>query len=181
MSDSLREQLLKTGLASEEDAKRAKAGKRRKGPKKKKAERRKQADDTIRDAKLYDQAKRERDRELNRQREAERQRQAEEKAARRMVLDAEIPHGQDRNSDVAFHFTYGERIKHIYVSPKHQKQLAAGELAIARTKGHFRLIPRDVAEKVKPKAPFLIAFLDEGAQENDPAYEEFPIPDDLMW
>ncbi|MCS4503559.1 DUF2058 domain-containing protein [Arhodomonas aquaeolei] len=183
MSNSLREQMLKSGLASEEDVKRVESQKkgRKKGPKKKKSQRQAPKSDAASHAELYDQAKRARDRDLNREREAERRRQADEKAARKMVLDSEIRRSE-RDADVAFHFTHGERIKRLYVTGAQQTQLARGELAIARTRGHYRLIPAEVADRVEPVAPFLIAFRGGPVEgEDDPAYEEHPIPDDLMW
>ncbi|MBA1147283.1 DUF2058 domain-containing protein [Ectothiorhodospiraceae bacterium WFHF3C12] len=174
MSDALREQLLKAGLTTEQDVKQARSEKKRKGKPKRKA----QPAPAQTEAERREAEKRARDRALNREREAERQRKADEHAARELVVKHEIPHGQD--GEIGFNFTYGSRIKQIYVNAEQQKQLAAGTLAIARTRGRFRLIPREVAEKVKPKAPFIIAFLDEGG-DDDPAYEEHPIPDDLVW
>lgn len=176
MSDALREQLLKAGLTTEQEVKRARTQKKRSGKGKGKGKDQRPATQT--EAERRQAEKRARDRALNREREAERQRQADEHAARELVIKHEIPHGQD--GDIGFNFTYGTRIKQIYVNAEQQRQLAAGELAIARTRGRFRLIPREIAERVRPKAPFLIAFLDEGG-EDDPAYEEHPIPDDLVW
>lgn len=180
MSDSLREQLLKAGLTTEQDVKRVKTelkrGSKGKGKKKKGATGRQ--DEAARRHAAAQAEKRARDQALNREREAERKRQADEHAARELVIQHEIPHGQD--GDIPFNFTYGQKIKQIYVNAEQQKQLAAGTLAIARTRGRFRLVPREIAERVKPRAPFLVAFLHEGGSD-DPAYEEHPIPDDLMW
>lgn len=177
MSDALREQLLKAGLTTEQDVKKARTQQKRTGKGKKKGKG--QSEPARTEAERREAEKRARDRALNREREAERQREADQHAARELVVKHEIPHGRD--GDIGFNFTYGNRIKQIYVNAEQQKKLADGSLAIARTRGRFRLVPREIAERVKPKAPFLIAFLDEAAGEDDPAYEEHPIPDDLMW
>lgn len=181
MSDSLRDQLLKTGLTTEQDIKRAKTQKHRQSRQHKG---RKGAppvqSEAARQVAEAEAQKRARDRTLNRRHEDERRRQADEKAARGLVVANEIAHGKD--SDLAFNFPHGTRIKKIHVSPEQQRQLAAGELAIARTRGRYRLIPREVADKVRPMAPFLIAWIGEqSAEADDPAYQEHPIPDDLMW
>ncbi|WP_440997491.1 DUF2058 domain-containing protein [Arhodomonas sp. SL1] len=181
MSNSLREQMLKAGLASEDDVKRVEGQKRpKKGAKKKKSQRRPQQDEAARQAALYDEAKRARDRDLNRQREAERQRQAEEKAARKRVIDAEIPR-DERHCDVTFNFSHDGRIKKIHVSAEQQRDLAAGKLAIARTRGRYRLIPGEIAEQVGQAAPFLVIFRAEPGADEDPDYADYPVPDDLMW
>lgn len=181
MSDSLRDQLLKAGLSTEQDAKRVKTQKHRQSRQNKG---RKGAPPVQSEAARHvteaEAQKRIRDRTLNRQREDERRRQADEKAAREMVIKREIAHGKD--DDLAFNFPHGSRIKKIHVSPEQQKQLAEGTLAVARTRGRYRLIPREVADKVRPMAPFLIAWVSEPDPEaDDPAYQEHPIPDDLMW
>jgi len=179
MSDSLREQLLKAGLTTEQDVKRVKTelkhGSKGKGKNKRASGR---GNESSRRHDAAQTEKRARDQALNRERDAERKRQADEHAARELVIQHEIPHGDD--GDIPFNFTYGQKIKQIYVNGEQQKQLAAGKLAIARTRGRFRLIPREIAERVKPRAPFLVAFLDEGGAD-DPAYEDHPVPDDLMW
>lgn len=179
MSDSLRDQLLKSGLAKEQDLKKVRSNKQKKRRAGKRPPGPAPESEAAREAARSEAAKRERDRELNRTRHAEREREAREKAAREMVIAREIPHGRD--SDTAFNFTHQGRIKKINVSPEQRKQLADGRIAIARTRGRFRLVPREVADRVAPDAPFLIAWVNDGPEDSDPAYEEHPIPDDLMW
>lgn len=184
MSDSLRDQLLKTGLAREQDLRKARSEKRqgkRRG--KGKGASGAEADPQSEAARLAAQReadKRARDRTLNRRREEERQRQADEHAAREMVIARELPH----DGEVAFNFQHGERIRKLHVSDAQRRELAAGRLAIARTRGRYRLIPADIVERVRARAPFLIAWTAaeaaDGAPE-DPAYADYPVPDDLTW
>lgn len=179
MADSLADQLLKAGLATKQDAKRVEAEKRRQKRQKKPRNSKTTKSEAALAAERAKAEKRQRDQALNREREFERRQKANENAAREMVLKHEIPHGKD--GEIAFHFTRDSKVKHIYVTAAQQKKLAAGELAIARTRGHYRLLPRDIAERVKSLAPFLIVFLHEGGEDDDPAYQEHPIPDDLVW
>jgi uncharacterized protein YaiL (DUF2058 family) len=184
MGDSLRDQLLKAGLANESHLKKAKAGDRRQnrqanqqkrsggGPAPQR-ESTKLAQDAI-------EQKKARDRELNRKLQSEREQQAAEAQARDMVVEREISRPQSEK-DISFNFTHGGKIKHVYVNPDLHKQLTAGELAICRTRGRYRLVPKGVAQKVQPIAPYLVAYLSDGPAQEDPAYAEHPIPDDLMW
>lgn len=179
MSDSLREQLLKSGLVDEQSIKKAKTQKRKK-------RRQGEADDgqteASRAAAQREADRRARDRTLNRRREEARQQQANEQAARQMVMDAEVAHdGEER-----FNFSHNGRIRPIHVSAEQRKALAAGKLAIARTRGRYRLIPGDLVEKIRARAPFLIAWTaadspSDGDSSGDDPYADHPIPDDLMW
>lgn len=185
MSDSLRDQLVKSGLAREQDARRAKSEKRqgRRGKGKgggADAGGGEPQSEAARLAAQREADKRARDRTLNRRREEERRRQADEHAARELVIAREVPH----DGEVAFNFQHGERIRKLHVSEAQRRDLAAGRLAIARTRGRYRLIPGEIVDKIRARAPFLIAWTasDAAAGEvEDPAYADFPVPDDLMW
>ena len=185
MSNSLSDQLLKSGLVSEQDAKKARnetKGKKQKAGKPKKNQRGGEQSGGARFAAQVDEAKRARDRDLNKQREAERQRQADEKAARELLVNKEIQRGND--ATVSYNFTVDSRIKKLNVTQEQRNGLAGGKLAIGRTRGQFRLVDRDTAEKIRAKAPFLIVWLDDGSDdtpsEDDP-YADYPVPDDMMW
>lgn len=185
MSDSLRDQLLKTGLVKEQDLRRTQTEKRRAKSQQKTRKKAQRAPEQSQAAQAADQAlaqKRARDRTLNARREAEKRREADEKAARELVLQHEISRRR-RDDDVAFHFTRDGRIKHLYVTPAQRDELAAGRLAIARTRGQFRLLPREIAERVQAKAPFLVIYAGGPESERDETEggEYPPVPDDLMW
>ena len=176
MSDSLRDQLLKAGLVDEQSVKKTRSSKRKK--------RRRGEADAEQSAASEAAARREadrraRDRTLNARRQEERKQAADEKAARQMVIDSEIAHdGEER-----FQFSHNGRIRPIHVSAAQRRELASGKLAIARTRGRYRLIPGDMVEKIRARAPFLIAWTaaDSDAGDEDDAYADHPVPDDLMW
>lgn len=180
MSDSLREQLLKSGLAQEKDLKKVRTEKKRE--RKEQQNRGKRApqpsSEAARAAADAAAAERLRAQALNRERELARKQKADEHAAREMLLKHEIAHGK---GDVAFNVTVNNKIKHFYVSREQHKQLSEGKLAVGRTRNLFRLVPREVGEKVQALTPFLMVYLLDPDAAADPAYEEHPIPDDLMW
>lgn len=188
MSNSLSDQLRKSGVVSEQEVKKARnetSPKKKKGQKAKKKERGTEESEAAKFAKQVDEAKRARDRDLNKAQEAQRQREADEKAAREMLVAKEIERGND--AAATYNFTYDNRIKKLNVTREQRDGLAAGRLAIGRTRGQFRLIDRQTAEKIQGMAPFLIVWLDDGGNtdseatgEDDP-YADYPVPDDMMW
>ncbi len=180
MSDSLREQLMKAGLVDEQSIKKARSHKRK--------QRRTGGEPNAEQKAASDAAaQREADRRARERTEArrqneERKRKADEQAARQMVIDAEIAH----DGEVRFNFNHNGRIRPIHVSSSQHKDLADGKLAIARTKGRYRLIPGELVEKIRSRAPFLIAWTatdatSQASDMNDEDYADHPIPDDLMW
>lgn len=183
MSNSLRDQLMKAGVATQEHLKRARASDRKRHRQAKQQRRSGGEAQQTESARLAAEAaarERARAQELNRKRHAETERLAAEAQARDMVVENEIARKQS-DKDVGFNFSHKGKIKQIYISPELHKQLVAGKLAICRTRGRFRVVPAEVAQKVQPIAPYLVAYLSDGKGTEDPAYADFPIPDDLMW
>jgi|GEM_PF-5031742 len=69
-------------------------------------------------------------------------------------------------------------------APHSVRQLAAGELAIARTRGRYRLVPAAVVATLRRDAPFLLAWAADQAgphEQAEAAYPDHPVPDDLIW
>ena len=176
MSDSLRDQLRKAGLADEQTLRQAKTQKRKK---RRRGERDEEQAATSEAAAKREADRRARDRTLNRRRQDERERQAAEQSARQMVIDNEIAHdGQER-----FQFSHNGQIRPIHVSAAQRRDLAAGKIAIARTRGRYRLIPNELVAKIQAKAAFLIAWTaaDGATQDESDDYPDHPVPDDLIW
>lgn len=178
MSSSLREQLLKAGLVSREQARDADQAKRKqvrhKGGKKAAAKPEKNAASLQADKRRAAQA--ERDRTLNRGR---------EEARRRKALDAQLKQvieGEAQNrpgADLAHHFQRGSKLKHVYVTAEQQRLLSEGRLAIAGFHGRHYLISPSVAEKLSALDPKLFVFRhDPGVPDPD---GDHPVPDDLTW
>ena len=179
MSDSLRDQLLKKGLATKKQAKAAAAESRKTA----KAARKKGGEDETSGAHEYSDKQKERaarDRELNRER---------DEVRRAKELEAQIRDLITRNrvrcdkGDITYHFTHGTHVKKIAVDEDARRQLGDGRLAIAVFDDEYHLVPADAAEKILERLPGVVVCFNEPndkPDENDP-YAEFEVPDDLTW
>lgn len=177
MSDSLRDQLLKAGLASREQARKTAHDKHRqkrdkRGPKRKRA-----ADaDSVSVADAAQAAQAERDRTLNRGR---------EEGRRRKALDAQLwqiiePAALNRvDADIQHHFQRRNRLTHIHVTAEQQARLGGGRLAIVGFHGRHYLIDLETMNKLARLDPKLFVFRhDPDAPDPD---GDHPVPDDLVW
>ncbi|HEX4870631.1 MAG TPA: DUF2058 domain-containing protein [Moraxellaceae bacterium] len=172
---SLKDQLMKAGLADAKKARRAEH------------EKRQMAKDP--DAETAEQlaaramaGKAERDRELNRQQQEEKERRAVAAQIRQLVERHRIARA---GGDVSFQFTDGKKIKKLYVTAAQQTQLASGQVAIVRLGEGYELVPTVVAEKLRQRDEAAVVLLnvrkaDAAGAEDDP-YAAYQIPDDLMW
>ena len=114
------------------------------------------------------------------QEEARLRREAKAKVAE-LVKDKGL---NDPAADVARHFSYGYKIKRIYVNEAQLRQLNAGELGVVQLDGRYLLVtaalldeaaaifPASVALKVDPNAT---------AEEDPYADPKYQVPDDLVW
>lgn len=181
MSDSLRDQLVKAGLADEAQLRRVRSEQHRQRKRKK---RKSQRDDGNAAAPLAARAqaeKREQDRRLNEERDRERDRRHAAAALRQQLAAANLT----IDGDIAHHFTVGSRIKRVYVNKGQHEALAAGKLAIGVYDERSYVLAPDTARRLADQHPELtvvIAGPAAGAEgrDEDP-YADFPVPDDLVW
>ena len=189
---SLRDQLLKSGLVSKEQAKTAdnqaktKLHQQQKQKKKKKKAGQKTEIDkesaTYLAAKAREEAKL-RAQTLNQQRELERQ----QKEIQAQVRDLIQSHYMiDHKADISYHFLEGTVVRKIYVNETQQQQLNYGQLAIALLDDSYYLVPVSVADKILERLPETILLYhhqkDLKVEESEALdYADYPIPDDLMW
>ncbi|QIZ78126.1 DUF2058 domain-containing protein [Ferrimonas lipolytica] len=174
---SLQDQLMKAGLVSKHDAKKANKSKHRALKSGKKV---------INEAKQTAVEKREeqakRDRELNAQRKAE----ADKKALIAQIKQLISTNSQDRSrGEIAYNFSDKGTITKVFVTEALQNGLVNGQLAIAKLEDSYHLIPTGIADKVKQRDDSYIVLVndrkaDTSVDEEDP-YADFQIPDDLMW
>jgi uncharacterized protein YaiL (DUF2058 family) len=122
-----------------------------------------------------------RDQELNRRR--------EEKAKRRARM-AEIEQIIDQNraprleTEDYYSFIDGKKIRRMSVDPQRREQLTSGVLAIVRYKGHYAVVPKAIAERIRERDENMVVPVvqpKEASPEPDDAYKDFVVPDDLMW
>ena len=101
----------------------------------------------------------------------------------RAILDSEAEKA-GAETDTPFHFPRGERLKRLYVSEAQRRRLASGELAIVGFRGRHHLVPRPAGERVRELRPEVFVFIapgDDGAQEAEAGYEGYAVPDELVW
>jgi hypothetical protein len=192
MSNSLRDQLLKSGLVSKEQAKTAdKQAKsklhqqqKQKRKKKKKAAQKEEIDTesaTYLAAKAHE-AEKQRAQELNRQRELEREQKEIQAQVRDLIQSYYII---DHKADISYHFLEGKFVRKIYVNATQQQQLNNGQLAIVSLDDSYYLVPISVADKILERLPETVLFYphqdEPKIEEIDDPYADYPIPDDLMW
>ncbi len=183
MGNSLRDQLLKTGAATQQQASKAEHEKRlqRKQAKQKRKDRSgvsAETEEARQIAAMYRAAQAERDRELNRQREAEKQAKAVKAQVRDLLNANQV---KREPGEIAFNFSHGAKIKKLYVSADQQKQLANGKLAIATLKGKYVLISAANAERLRELGSKALVHIGTPPAEGDDPYADHPIPDDLIW
>ncbi|MBP6533600.1 MAG: DUF2058 family protein [Arenimonas sp.] len=127
------------------------------------------------------QEKREReDAERCKQEAARQKKLAKESVAK--LLEDQLLNAPD--ADIARHFSYGGKIKRLYVTPVQLSALNAGELGIVQFNGRYCLVSRDITLAVRALLPSLVALYCDGDEESLPdGYDDprFQIPDDLIW
>ena len=81
-------------------------------------------------------------------------------------------------ADQPRNFEYGGKIRRVHVDAAQLVALNAGELGVVQQAGRYLLVSRDIAEQVRDIDPHLLALL------VDPAASgvgDDGVPDDLMW
>ncbi len=181
MSNSLFDQLKKSGLVDKNKAQKAK---REQYKNKKQKGKKGEAQQTSEATRLAEQAqaeKVERDRQLNQQRKEE----AEQKAIVAQIKQLiETNCIKERDGEVAYNFTDDNLVKRIYVNETIHKHLSSGKLAIAKLGDGYELVPVPVAEKIKQRDENCVIFCDhteDATSDEDDPYADYKIPDDLMW
>ncbi len=183
---SLRDQLLKTGLVSKTEAKQVEKQAKSKYHQQRKKKKRGKTETVDTESAAYMAAKaREEEialaKKLNQQKEAERL----QKALLAQVSDMIKAHQvNDIKADIAYHFLEGKIVKKIFVNAKQQKQLSNGDLAITVLDDSHYIVPVPIAEKILERLPEVVVYLNKEKAsdvDDEQAYADYPVPDDLMW
>lgn len=178
MGNDLRQQLLKAGLAKKSDVARVVREQVKQRHAKTPPAPVDPADRI--DARLLQAERAERDRQLSADRNAQAKSQ-ELRAQVRQIVEAARVEGA---GEIAYAFQDGASIRRLAVDVAQRNLLAKGALVVARHDGGHVLLPRAAADKVAARDPAVIVVDhagDAGADAADPAYAEFPVPDDLVW
>ncbi len=173
MSESLRDQLLKSGLARKFKSEPAKPARPPHNPPPPRRER--SEIDLAKAYALRDSTERaERDRA---QREAEQR--AREKKERRQRLTA-LLNGKAQNAedaDIARHFPHANKIRRVYVTQAQLPRINGGELGVVQLTGRYLIVDvatAKAAREIDPEALVLLCDAMENAAEDD-------VPSDIVW
>jgi uncharacterized protein YaiL (DUF2058 family) len=178
MNTSLRDQLLAAGLVSSKQARQASQQERQRQFRGQPAP----APNTA--AQQAQAAKSMRDQELNRRRQEKAERKARLAQIEQLVEQNRLPRLE---TDDYYSFIDGKMIRRVCVDASRREQLTSGDLAIARYRGHYAVVPAAIAERIRERDEHMVVPLSRpttgqsGAGEADDAYKDFAIPDDLMW
>ena len=184
MSNSLRDQMLKTGLISKKQAKKSE-----KQTNLKVRQQRKQKNNTTDEnsvsyiASQKQKAEIAHAKELNHLRE-EQKLQKELQAQVRDIIQQHRVNNADANIVYNFVESSNKLVKQVLVTAKQQLLLINGYLAIAFIDDSYHLIPAPIAEKLIERIPEIIVCYnknDSTSESEDDPYADYQIPDDLMW
>ena len=166
MKGSLQEQLLKSGLISEDRLSTAK--KPRKKPNKKKRS-------TVAKQTQHGAIN-------NTPAPAELKKQKELRAEVKKLLRSHKIN--NKSGEIAYNYTINNQVKRFFVTEEQQKSLIDGVLAIANWNGISYLIPNSAVEELRSLYPKISICISESQKsdvdKNDP-YAEYVIPDDMKW
>ncbi|MEM7079916.1 MAG: DUF2058 family protein [Pseudomonadota bacterium] len=200
MSNSLRDQLVKAGLATSAQASKAqrqveseKHAQRRGGGKKKNKNPEQSEDSRAQGSAAASKSRAQQ--ELAKKRAADKARgdaankkQAERslRAEMRQLIVANDQRAKTSNeNDVPYNFVHNKKIKKIYVPKPQLEQLSKGTLVIVNNDGNYHLVSQEVAQKIRERDPRrIIAAHDDKPPEpgsDDEFYAKFEVPDDLDW
>ena len=189
MGNSLRDELLKVGLVSEQRREKPRRSKRTRAgsaKKHKKSPAQSDGEQPITSSRhvLRENQRRTaqflRDSTLDGGSVAESAKKALRRKIQELVETGRLNHPE---ADIAYSFVKGKRIKRIYVTEEQRAQLTAGAIVIAALDGDHHLLPLPVAEQLLALAPQTVVC---GGAEGDgrPGEvdgDQHPVPDDISW
>ena len=197
MAGSLRDQLVKAGLATSAQAKKAERQVNRsqtqkrtqkgtqKGSQTEGAAEAARLPDAKQRAQQLNKAKAEKDRELARQRNDKYAARAQRAEIKQIILQNDQRSKTLNEDDVPYNFIHGKRIKRLYLPQAQKDQLISGSLVIVNNDGIYHFVSKAVAEKIAQRDPkrIIVAHTEKPAEpsEDDEYYAKFAVPDDLDW
>ena len=177
MSGSLRDQLLKAGVASKQQARKVASEQRNK-------KKRKDTASTVREDKRLAQRNRAKNaadaRELNREKHSALERKATGAQVRQLI---ELNRLSRQGGETPFRFVDGISVRTLYVPDEMYGQLGQGVLCIVRFDGGYEVVTAAAAAKIRVRDDSVIIARNDSdpvTEEDDP-YAEYKVPDDLKW
>ncbi len=182
MMGSLKDQLLKAGIASKKQAKDIELEKRKK---RKQGKQQGSPEDQERAAAIEAARLRkiEKDRVLNAQRKEAQDRRAVQAEIRQLAEKHRVR--PPANAEIRYQFVWNGKIRSLWVDAGIQARLAAGTLSLVVIDSSFVPVSTAIAERIGQRDPGAVVRADDtGGQATSPdeaEYADFPIPDDLHW
>ena len=198
MSQSLRDQLVKAGLATRAQAKKAERSKRAEATaarhrdktkdetKKGKGAAKQSETDKVKAAQQRAE-KAARDKALAQQRNEKTQAKALQAQIKQLILQNDQRTKVDDDEAVPYNFVHGKKIKKIFVTKPQLEALSNGSLFVVNNNGLYHFVDEKVAKQIEQRDPkrIIVAHKDEkkpvepGSDEE--FYAKFEVPDDLDW
>jgi len=183
MSMSLRDQLLKAGLANEKQSKDAERQVRQQQREREQLPKNKRglasgAELAAQQAQL---AKVARDQELSRQQKEEADKRARHAQIEQLVEQNRLPRAQ---TDELYNFVDGNKVRRIPADASVRERLSCGEIAIVRCGGRYELVPAEAAARIRERdehAVIVYGIAKDSAANNEDGYQNFVVPEDLTW
>jgi len=178
-NQSLQDQLLNAGLTSKTKVKQLRAEKR----KQTKKQQHNKVDIVNESKHLAEETKAkqlEKDKLLNNQRNKD----AEEKQIKNQIIQLiNLNKLQQDKEGVAYNFTDQNKVKTIYINEETRNKISVGKLAIVKNKLLYEVVPVEIAEKIKQRDEkiIIVLFTNETDVTETDEYQDYEIPDDLMW
>ena len=198
MSQSLRDQLVKAGLATSAQAKKAERSKRAEATaarhrdktkdetKKGKGAAKQSETDKVKTAQQRAE-KAARDKALAQQRNEKTQAKALQAQIKQLILQNDQRTKVDDDEAVPYNFVHGKKIKKIFVTKPQLEALSNGRLSVVNNNGLYHFVDEKVAKQIEQRDPkrIIVAHKDKekpvepGSDEE--FYAKFEVPDDLDW
>jgi uncharacterized protein YaiL (DUF2058 family) len=184
MSMSLREQLLKAGLANERQSQEAERRQRQQRRERQQLPKGKRdvASDVELAARQAQLAKTARDQELSRRQKDEADQKARRAQIEQLIEQNRLPRPQ---TDERYNFLVDDnKVGCIPVDASVRERLARGEIAIVRYHGRYELVPAETAARIRERDPHAVLVFGVATDSTPPAddgYSNFVVPEDLMW
>jgi uncharacterized protein len=187
MNSSLRDQLLSLGLVTEKQAKQANRQEQQQRqyrnhstPKPKSEPQPLSRPAPSVAARQAQAAKVARDLELNQRRQEKAARKARIAQIEQLIEQHRLPR---LDTDDHFSFIDGKKIRRVAVDAQRREQLMRGELAFVRYRGHYAVVPKAIAERIREQdeSMFVPHVRTDSRGEQDDPYKDYVVPDDLRW
>lgn len=178
MGGSLQDQLLKAGIASKQQAR--KAGAERRKHRKQQHKGAPQGADQAEQLQRAQADKAARDRELNLRKQEHARRRDIAAQIRQIIQSNRLPR---EGGETPYNFVDGDVVRRIHVSEDIHGQLVRGESFVVRFGDGFEVVPAAVADKLRGRDTAVVIAGSQSAEpkaEDDP-YADYPVPDDLIW